>query len=171
MRWLFAISVVLVSSSVSAEDTAPTEDTASSEDTVEDTAIGEDTVPSDPKRLTSAEIARVTAPSLPAIKQCYFDHGRPAKGSTGELFVYLVIEWNGAIGELTVAARGVTGKRLRDLTRCIEAEAASWEFPERRDDTTSILPYSFPRINAPGTGPQYSCWSPRGCPQARHARK
>jgi hypothetical protein len=117
----------------------------------------------DERWLTAAEIERYAAPYLPEIKQCYLAHARPARTATGNLALRLVVFRNGTVIESTVDAPGVTGKRLRELDHCVRAKVATWHFPMRKYSTTAILPYYFLKLDLPGTGPQPSCWNPRGC--------
>jgi hypothetical protein len=116
------------------------------------------------RSLTAPEVARYAAPYLPAIKQCYLEHAKPAKSATGELALHLTVHRDGEILDVTVDAPGVTGKRLRDLNRCLRTQVATWHFPVRRSPTTAIIPYYFLKLDLPGAGPQLSCWNPRGCP-------
>jgi len=115
------------------------------------------------RTLTAAEVGRYAEAYYPAIKACYFTKGRPPKGATGELAVKLVVHRNGYIRDITVDAPGVRGKAMRKLEGCIRNETLGWSFPVRRDFTTAILPYYFLYLDAPGAGPQYSCWNPQGC--------
>lgn len=115
------------------------------------------------RSLTAADIEYYAAPYLPAIKACYVEHGRPAPGSTGELALNLAIHRDGGITGVTIEAPGVRGRWLRELTRCVRTQVATWHFPVRRDPTTAILPYYFLHLNIRGAGPQPSCWNPRGC--------
>jgi hypothetical protein len=119
------------------------------------------------RTLTAKEIERYAAPYLPAIKACYLEHARGLRSATGELSLRLVVYRDGGVVELSVEAPGVTGKRLRGLERCVRTQVAGWHFPPRSELTTAILPYYFLKLDLPGTGPQPSCWSPRGCPEPR----
>ena len=127
----------------------------------------------DQRTLTADQIQRYAASYQPAIKGCYFAHGRPAKTATGELALNLIVHRDGYIHDVKVDAPGVTGKHLRKLESCIRLQVIGWHFPVRRDFTTAILPYYFLYLDVPGAGPQYSCWNPKGCPtkpakRARH---
>jgi hypothetical protein len=119
----------------------------------------------DERTLSAAEIERYAAPYLPAVKQCYVEHGRSAPGSTGQLALELIVHRDGAVADIKVEAPGVTGRRLRKLSRCIQTLAETWQFPVRRDSTTAVLPYYFLHLAVPGSGPQQSCWNPKGCPR------
>jgi hypothetical protein len=113
--------------------------------------------------LTKEEVQRYTAVYFPEIRSCYVVHGHGAKHATGELSVRIVVRPSGNIHEVTIAAPGVVGARLRGLTRCIHSQVDTWRFPVRRYFTTATLPYYFMHHDIAGTGPQPSCWNPRGC--------
>ena len=125
----------------------------------------------DTRSLTAEQVQHYAASYYPMIRACYFEHGRAAKGATGELAVTLVVHRGGHIHDVKVDAPGVVGKHLRRLENCIRMQVLGWHFPVRRDFTTAILPYYFLYLDIPGTGPQYSCWNPRGCPAKRDKRR
>jgi hypothetical protein len=118
----------------------------------------------DSRSLSAEQVQHYAASYYPMIRTCYFEHGRTARGATGELALKLVVHRGGHIHDVTVDAPGVTGKALRKLEACIRLQVLGWHFPVRRDFTTAILPYYFLYLDIPGAGPQYSCWNPRGCP-------
>ena len=115
------------------------------------------------RSLTREEIEHRAAAYLPAIRACYVTKTAGARAATGMLTLRMRVLRNGAVTELAVEAPGVTGARLRALVDCITDEVEGWQFPIRHDDTLAVLPYHFHRVYAPGAGPQYSCWNPRGC--------
>ncbi len=124
----------------------------------------------DQRTLSAADLERYAAPYLPAVKQCYVEHASRSPSATGQLALELIVHRDGGVVEVEIDAPGVTGQRLRKLSRCIRTHAATWQFPVRRDFTTAVLPYYFLRVAVPGAGPQRSCWTKRGCPSARSGR-
>jgi hypothetical protein len=116
----------------------------------------------DRRSLGSTEIDRYVSVYLPAIKACYLKNS--GKTATGELRLELIIHRDGNVVKVAVTAPGVVGAPLRKLDACVKSEVARWHFPVRAGYTSAIVPYFFLRSNAAGAGPQYSCWSPRGCP-------
>jgi hypothetical protein len=117
----------------------------------------------DERSLSADQVQRYAESYYPMIKACYFEHGRVARGATGELALKLIVHRGGHIHDVSIDAPGVTGKQLRKLENCIRLQVMGWHFPVRRDFTTAILPYYFLYLDVPGAGPQYSCWNPRGC--------
>jgi hypothetical protein len=148
MRTLVAISVIVMSGPAWAGENQPSH-----------------RVPADGRGLTKDEVEHYAAPYFPEIRACYSTYGRPARNATGELSLRLVVNRGGDIHELTIDAPGVSGAYFRELTRCIRKTAETWHFPVRRDFTTAIVPYYFMYLHLPGTGPQLSCWNPKGCPE------
>jgi hypothetical protein len=45
----------------------------------------------------------------------------------------------------------------------VRASLDTLRFPQRRAETTAVIPYFFQHTWAPNSGPQESCWSPKGC--------
>jgi hypothetical protein len=144
---------LLCTSTVFAEESKPTRETSKYANTEEPT-------------LNAQEVQRYAAVYYAPIRACYLQHGRAAKGSSGELALKLVVHRDGYVHEFSIDAPGVKGKALKKLDACIRNEALTWHFPPRRDFTTAILPYYFMYLDIPGAGPQYSCWNPKGCPRA-----
>ncbi len=118
----------------------------------------------DERGLTKDQVERYAAPYFPEVRACYATYGRTARNATGDLSLRLVVNRGGGIHEFTIDAPGVTGANLRELTRCVRKTVETWRFPVRRDFTTVVLPYYFMYLHLPGTGPQMSCWNPKGCP-------
>jgi hypothetical protein len=117
--------------------------------------------------LALPDIRKIVAASEPEIARCYKDHGLVQPRATGTLSVQLLIHRNGTLKSLEVDAPGVKGDALRS---CIDRVASSWRFPQRRRFTRVALPFLFLRTQAPGAGPQLSCWDPKGCPKKTHRR-
>lgn len=118
----------------------------------------------DERGLTADQIERYARGYYAGIRACYFEFGRKAKKATGEFAIKVVIHRDGYIHDFSLDAPGVRGAHLRKLEGCVRLQVMGWHFPVRRDFTTAILPYYFMYLDIPGTGPQYSCWHPRGCP-------
>jgi hypothetical protein len=118
----------------------------------------------DERGLTADQIQRYAQVYYPGIRACYAAHGRKARTATGELAIKLIVHRNGNVFDVAIDAPGVRGVYLRRLSDCLRLQVTGWHFPVRRDFTTAILPYYFMQLNLPGTGPQYSCWNPKGCP-------
>jgi hypothetical protein len=116
------------------------------------------------RQLSAQELQRYAAVYYAPIRACYLQHGRVAKGSTGELALELVVHRDGYVHEAKIVAPGVKGKQLKKLDACIQEQILEWHFPIRRDFTTAVLPYYFMYVDIPQAGPQYSCWNPKGCP-------
>ena len=118
----------------------------------------------DERGLTADQIEHYARGYYAGIRACYFELGRKSKTATGELAINLVVHRNGNVYDVSVDAPGVRGRHLRKLENCVRLQVLGWHFPMRKDFTTAILPYYFMYLDIPGTGPQYSCWNPRGCP-------
>jgi hypothetical protein len=118
--------------------------------------------PATDRWLSQAEIDAKVKPVSAEIGKCYLDAAGPARG--GHLNVQLAIHRRGKLDAVTVQAPGLPAKVVRKVESCVRGLVESLEFPARRSSTTAVLPYHFQRTEAPGAGPQLSCWSPRGCP-------
>jgi hypothetical protein len=117
----------------------------------------------DSRTLSADDIERYAATYYPAIRACYFEHGRASPAATGELALKLVVHRSGYVRDVSLDAPGVRGRQLRKLESCVRQQVLAWHFPVRRDFTTAILPFYFLYLDLPNAGPQYSCWNPRGC--------
>lgn len=112
--------------------------------------------------LAAGEIAAEVRPFAPEIERCYLER----LGDThraGHLDLTLVIGRDGAVVSVSAAAPGLPGRAAHQVESCIRGTVETLHFPERRNDTTAVVPYYFQRTRAPGAGPQLSCWNPRGC--------
>jgi hypothetical protein len=120
------------------------------------------------KFLSAGDVSALVAPHEPAIERCYLDAvGESRRGARVDL--RFVIARAGDVLSLSAAAPALPARTLRKLESCIRGEVASARFPERRNDTTAVVPYIFQRTEAPNAGPQLSCWNPKGCHGAADA--
>ena len=92
-------------------------------------------------QLTLQQVQHYADAYLPGIRECYVEHA-PAR-APGLVTLHVTVRRNGSIGELSIEAPGVTGKRLKALTACIQDEIDSWQFPVANADTPAVLPYKF----------------------------
>ncbi|HEX4419641.1 MAG TPA: hypothetical protein VH165_17125 [Kofleriaceae bacterium] len=111
--------------------------------------------------LTHREITAGVAPHAAEIEHCYLAQGGAARG--GHLDVTLVIGRDGNLVSLGTTAAGLSPKATHKLAACVRDALETVEFPERRNDTTAVVPYEFQKTNTPGAGPIMSCWSAKGC--------
>jgi hypothetical protein len=112
--------------------------------------------------LEAGDVAADVAPYAQAIERCYLDHLVDVRRA-GKLDLTLVIGRDGHVVSLTAAAPTLPARAARQVQSCIREAIVAVHFPVRRHDTTAIVPYLFQHTNAPGGGPQLSCWDPRGC--------
>jgi hypothetical protein len=112
--------------------------------------------------LTASDVFALVAPHGPEIERCYMDAvGESRRG--GRLDLRFVIARDGEVLALHAAASTLPARMLRNVETCIRSEVQAVRFPERRNDTTAVVPYVFQRTEAPNSGPQLSCWNPKGC--------
>jgi hypothetical protein len=112
--------------------------------------------------LSASDVAALVAPHEDAIERCYLT----AVGNvrrTSQLDVMFVIARQGNLLSVDIGAPDASPYAVHAMTSCIRTAVADLQFPERRNDTTAIIPYVFQRTEAPDAGPQLSCWNPRGC--------
>ncbi len=112
--------------------------------------------------LEAGDIAAEVRPYAPDIERCYLDRLGDVRRA-GKLDVMFVIGRDGYVVSLDIAAPELPAKTVHQVATCIRAAVDPIHFPERRSDTTAIVPYFFQHTNAPGGGPQLSCWNPKGC--------
>jgi hypothetical protein len=112
--------------------------------------------------LEATEVAAEVRPYAPDIERCYLDRLGDAR-LAGRLDLTFVIGRDGHVVSLDAAAPGLPARTVRQMASCIREAVDPIHFPARRGDTTAIVPYLFQHTNAPGGGPQLSCWNPRGC--------
>lgn len=112
--------------------------------------------------LEAHEIAAEVTPYAPDIERCYLDRLGDVRRA-GRLDLTFVIGRDGHVVSLDAAAPGLPARTVRQMESCIREAVDAVHFPERRNDTTAIVPYYFQHTSTPGGGPQLSCWNPRGC--------
>jgi hypothetical protein len=112
--------------------------------------------------LEANEVAAEVRPYAPDIERCYLDRLDDDRHA-GRLALTFVIGRDGHVVSLDAAAPGLPSRTVRQMATCIREVVDPIHFPARRADTTAIVPYLFQHTNAPGGGPQLSCWNPKGC--------
>jgi hypothetical protein len=112
--------------------------------------------------LEAREIAAEVRPYAPDIERCYLDRLDDVRRA-GRLDLTFVIGRDGHVVSLDASAPGLSSRAVRQVATCIRDAVDPIHFPKRRADTTAIVPYLFQHTNAPGGGPQLSCWNPKGC--------
>jgi hypothetical protein len=112
--------------------------------------------------LTTSDVATIVGDRAADIERCYLG----AMGATrrgGKLDVMFTIARNGSVLSVDTAAPDLPVVAAHHMHTCIRTAVEGLAFPARRNDTTAIVPYYFQRTEAPNSGPQLSCWNPRGC--------
>ncbi|HEX8108573.1 MAG TPA: hypothetical protein VF516_12655 [Kofleriaceae bacterium] len=112
--------------------------------------------------LEAGEVAAEVRPYAPDIERCYLDRLGDVSRA-GRLDLTFVIGRDGYVVSLDAAAPGLPARTVRQMAICIREAVDAIHFPERRADTTAVVPYYFQHTNTPGGGPQLSCWNPKGC--------
>jgi hypothetical protein len=109
--------------------------------------------------LSNGDIKSTIAPYSQELESCYLDHG----GHGGKLEVTVVISRDGHLTSLKADAQGVSPKATHKIESCLKEIGETVQFPERRSETTAVLPWLFQKTSAPGAGPALSCWNAKGC--------
>lgn len=112
--------------------------------------------------LEARDIAAEVRPYAPDIERCYLDRLDDVRRA-GRLDLTFVIGRDGYVVSLDASAPGLPSRAVHQVATCIREAIDPIHFPERRSDTTAIVPYLFQHTDAPGGGPQLSCWNPKGC--------
>jgi hypothetical protein len=112
--------------------------------------------------LTTGDVTDVVASRASDIERCYIT-ALGASRSGGRLDLMFIIARDGHIVSLDSAAPGLPTVASHRLHKCLRTAVEPLQFPARRNDTTAIVPYYFQRTDAPNSGPQLSCWNPKGC--------
>jgi len=112
--------------------------------------------------LEPTEVAAEVRPYAPDIERCYLDRLDDIHHA-GKLDVMFVIGRDGHVVSLDIAAPSLPARNVVQMAACIREVVDPIHFPARRGDTTAIVPYFFQHTNAPGGGPQLSCWNSKGC--------
>lgn len=112
--------------------------------------------------LPAAALERAIAPYVYDVRICWERVVRHA----GQMRLELVIEHDGRVSRVALAAPRVgAGERAR-LLACVRKAARGWHFPLRRGATYAVIPFDFERHG----GPPPRCPSPRGCPPPEEVR-
>lgn len=96
------------------------------------------------------------------VSRCYLGAVGQQRGA-GHLEIKLSIHRSGLLDRIEVAAPGLAPKVATKVGSCIKTAVKDLAFPASRTDTVAIVPYFYQRTAAPDSGPQYSCWNPKGC--------
>lgn len=115
-----------------------------------------------PSHLSAGDISSNVALHATEIEHCYLDAVGTVR-RTAQLDLMFVIAREGDVLSLDIAAPTASPQAVHRIATCIRTAVDGLRFPERRNDTTAIIPYVFQRTEAPGAGPQLSCWNPKGC--------
>jgi hypothetical protein len=112
--------------------------------------------------LSAGEVAAEVRPYAPEIERCYLER-LDDRRQAGHLHLTFVIGRDGTVVSIAAAAPGLPARAAHRVESCIREAVDALHFPARRNDTTAIMPYYFQYTDAPGAGPQPSCWNPKGC--------
>lgn len=115
-----------------------------------------------PRTLEVSEVAATMKPYGEDINRCYLDAAADVKGA-GKLEITLSIHRTGKLDAIDVATPGLPKKVAGRVATCVKSVVEKTAFPARRSPTTAIVPFFYQHTAAPGSGPQLSCWNPRGC--------
>jgi hypothetical protein len=96
------------------------------------------------------------------IQRCYLDTAGDVRGA-GHLDLTFVIARDGYVLSLKAATPKLSAKATKAIETCVQSAVEGVKFPTRKNDTTAVVPYFFQRTAAPSSGPQLSCWNPKGC--------
>jgi hypothetical protein len=133
-------------------------------------ASAESTLPSHPDLATSirsrtleaTEVATQMKPYGEDINKCYLDAARDVRGA-GKLEITLSIHKTGKRVAVDVVTPGLPARLAKRIAGCVKSIVEGTSFPARKARTTAIVPYFYQHTAAPNSGPQLSCWNPKGC--------
>jgi len=114
------------------------------------------------RTLAASEIAARIRPFDEDIGRCYLGAAGDLRGA-GHLDILLDIHRTGVVDRVDVSTPGLSVVASHRVATCVKALVAGTSFPARRSPTIAVLPYFYQHTAAPGSGPQLSCWDPRGC--------
>jgi hypothetical protein len=114
------------------------------------------------KSLEASEVADQMRFYTTDINKCYLDAAGQVRGA-GKLEIKLAIHRTGKLDGIDVATPGLPARAAKKISECVKAIVTDTAFPERRAPTTAIVPFFYQHTKAPNSGPQLSCWNPRGC--------
>jgi hypothetical protein len=115
-----------------------------------------------PRSLEASEVQGFMKDLNAEIGRCYLDVAGDIKGA-GHLELKLAIHRTGALDSVDIATPGLPAKLAKKVDSCVRALVTDMKFPARRTSTVAIVPFFYQHTAAPGSGPQYSCWNPKGC--------
>ncbi len=119
------------------------------------------------KSLAATEVAEQMRFYTTDINKCYLDTAGPGQrgyaATAGHLEIKLSIHRTGKLDAIDISTPGLSKAAARKIASCVKAVVDGTEFPERKAPTVAIVPYFYQHTTAPGSGPQLSCWNPRGC--------
>lgn len=114
------------------------------------------------KSLDASEVAAQMRFYTTDINDCYLATARHIKGA-GKLEIKLEIHRTGQLDAIDVKTPGLPARASKQIATCVKAIVTDTVFPARKAPTTAIVPYFYQHTAAPNSGPQLSCWNPRGC--------
>jgi hypothetical protein len=114
------------------------------------------------RTLEAAEVSAQMKPYGEAINHCYLDVARDVRGA-GKLEITLTIHRTGKLDAVDVATPGLPARLGKRVAGCVKSLVEDASFPARKSSTTAIVPFFYQHTAAPNSGPQLSCWNPRGC--------
>jgi hypothetical protein len=118
--------------------------------------------PKPPTHLEATEVAAQVKPVVSDIERCYLDAVGDLRGA-GHLQLAFAIHRTGLLDSVDVTAPGVPARTAHKIDACVRPLVEKLRFPARRSSTTALVPYFFQHTDAPNSGPQLSCWNPKGC--------
>jgi hypothetical protein len=116
----------------------------------------------DGKTLAASEVSDRMKVWNYDIANCYLKTAADKKGA-GHLEIKLTIHRTGVVDAVDVSTPGLSQRASKAVASCIKPLVADTAFPSRKAGTVAIVPYFYQNTSAPNSGPQYSCWDPKGC--------
>jgi hypothetical protein len=114
------------------------------------------------RTLEATDVSAQMKPYGEAINGCYLNVARDVRGA-GKLEITLTIHRTGKLDAIDVATPGLSNRMSKRIATCVKSLVEDASFPARKSSTTAIVPYFYQHTAAPSSGPQLSCWNPRGC--------
>jgi len=114
------------------------------------------------KALSAEDVQATLKPVTVEIERCYMERTPDVRGA-GRMELVLTVSRHGVLEHLDVKTPGLATKLAKDIDGCVRTTVATVAFPARKMFTTATVPYFFQRTAAPNSGPQLSCWDPKGC--------
>lgn len=115
-----------------------------------------------PYALSIGDVTAEVKPFHDAIGTCYIAALGDTRGA-GHLDLVFTISRHGIVQQLDIIAPGLAAKQTKQIEACVRPVLANVAFPSRRTHTTARVPFFYQRTAAPNSGPQLSCWDPKGC--------